>query len=116
MATFPDIAASYGASKSSAPRTRTVQFGDGYQQRLLYGIPSHMNPKEWQLSWVNITEANADTIETFLDARAEDGASFDWSPPDETSTYKWICRSWQRTHQYADINTITATFEQVFEP
>jgi phage-related protein len=116
MATFPDIAASYGASKSSAPRTRTVQFGDGYQQRLLYGIPSHMNPKEWQLSWVNITEANADTIETFLDARAEDGASFDWSPPDETSTYKWICPQWRKTLNTAAAVTITATFQQVFEP
>ena len=88
MATFPDIAVSYGAQKSSAPRTRTVQFGDGYQQRLLYGIPSHMNPKEWQLSWENITEADSDTIETFLDARAEDAASFDWTPPDEATSYK----------------------------
>lgn len=116
MATFPDIAASYGATKSSEPRTRTVQFGDGYQQRLLYGIPSHMNPKEWQLSWVNITEANADTIETFLNARAEDGASFDWAPPDETTTYKWVCPQWQKTLNTAASVSINARFVQVFEP
>ena len=116
MATFPDIAASYGAQKSSAPRTRTVQFGDGYQQRLLYGIPSHMNPKEWQLTWENITEANADTIETFLDARAEDSASFDWTPPDEATSYKWICPEWQKRLNTAASVTISARFVQVFEP
>ncbi len=116
MATFPDIAVSYGAQKSSAPRTRTVQFGDGYQQRLLYGIPSHMNPKEWQLSWENITEADSDTIETFLDARAEDSASFDWTRPDEATSYKWICPEWQKRGDYPTRVSISARFVQVFEP
>lgn len=116
MATFPDIAVSYGAQKSSAPKTRTVQFGDGYQQRLLYGIPSHMNPKEWQLTWENITETDSDTIETFLDARAEDSASFDWTPPDEATSYKWICPEWQKRLDYPTRVSISARFVQVFEP
>ena len=115
MATFPSITPTYGASKSSRPRTRTVQFGDGYQQRLLYGIPSHMNPKEWSLTW-NVSEADADTIETFLDARAEDSASFDWSPLDETDTYKWIRPEWDKSIPYTGRATITARFIQVFEP
>lgn len=110
--TTPD----FGAIRKSEPKTRTVQFGDGYQQRLLYGIPSHMNPKVWDLRWTATSNSDADAIEAFFDARAEDAASFDWSPIDDASTYKWICRSWQRTHQYANINIITATFEQVFEP
>ena len=110
--TTPD----FGAIRKSEPKTRIVQFGDGYQQRLLYGIPSHMNPKVWDLRWTATSNSDADAIEAFFDARAEDAASFDWSPIDDASTYKWICRSWQRTHQYANINIITATFEQVFEP
>ena len=110
--TTPD----FGAVRKSQPNTRTVQFGDGYQQRLLYGIPSHMNPKVWDLQWTAKTTADADAIESFFDARAEDSASFDWSPINDTSTYKWVCRSWTRTHQYANVNTISATFEQVFEP
>jgi phage-related protein len=115
MATFPSITPAYGAQKSSRPRTRTVQFGDGYQQRILEGIPSHMNPKEWTLTW-NVSEADADTIETFLDARAEDSASFDWSPLDETDTYKWICPEWTKSIPYTGRATINATFIQVFEP
>lgn len=116
MATFPAITASYGAQKTSRPRVRTVQFGDGYEQRLLYGIPSHMNPKEWSLTWQNITETNADTIETFLNARAEDAASFDWTPPDEGTSYKWVCAEWSKIITYNNRATIQATFRQVFEP
>ena len=115
MATFPDIAPSYGAQKSSKPKFRTVQFGDGYQARLTYGIPDHMNPKEWTLSWNNVSETDADTIEAFLDARAADAASFDWSPPDETDTYKWICPEWTKSVDYPTRSTINATFQQVFE-
>ena len=115
MATFPSYDPLVGASKRSQPSVRNVQFGDGYQQRLLYGIPSHMNPKEWTLTW-NVSEADADTIETFLDARAEDAASFDWSPLDETDTYKWICPEWSKSIPYNNRATINARFVQVFEP
>jgi len=114
MATFPAITASYGATKASAPILRRVQFGDGYEQRLRFGL--NQNPKEWSLTWNNITEANADTIETFLNARADDGESFDWTPPDESTAYKWVCESWQKTIHYVGRATITATFRQVFEP
>ncbi len=114
MATFPSIDPSYGAQKRSQPNVRTVQFGDGYQTRFSMGL--NQNPKEWQLEFRNLTEADADTIETFLDARAADNAAFDWSPPDETDTYKWICSSWTKTLPYSNLATIQTTFTQVFEP
>jgi phage-related protein len=113
MATFPAITPAYGASKSSAPKVRKTQFGDGYEQRITFGL--NQNPKTWDLTWQNITEANSDTIETFLDARAADGASFDWTPPGESSA-KWVCETWQKTIPYTGRATITATFRQVFEP
>ena len=89
MATFPSIDPNYGAQKRSEPKVRVVQFGDGYETRLSVGL--NQNPKEWTLEWRNITEAQSDTIETFLDARAADNEPFDWSPPDDTDTYKWVC-------------------------
>lgn len=110
--TTPD----FGASKKSQPNTRTVKFGDGYQQRTVFGLPTHANPKTWELTWSAISNSDADAIEAFFDARAADSASFDWIPLDEATSYKWICPSWQREHQYANINRITATFQQVFEP
>lgn len=114
MATFPAIEASYGAQKTSQPKVRQVQFGDGYQQRVTFGL--NQNPKIWSLTWEFLSEANADTIETFLDARAADGASFDWTPPDEATSYKWICYEWDKTLPFSNLATITATFTQVFEP
>lgn len=107
--TTPD----FGAQKKSQPRVRTVKFGDGYEQRLAYGV--NTQPKIWTLRWSAASNSNADAIETFLEARAGVEA-FDWTPLQEATAYKFVCREWQREHQYADINTISATFEQVFEP
>ena len=113
MATFPSVTPSYGAQKTSAPSVRTAKFGDGYEQRLTFGI--NQNPKQWDLTWNNISEANADTIEAFLNARAG-VESFDWTPPDESTSYKWVCAQWSKTIPYLNRATISATFRQVFEP
>ena len=113
MATFPSVTPTYGAQKSSAPNVRIARFGDGYEQRTTFGL--NQNPKQWDLTW-NVSETDADTIETFLDARAADSASFDWTPLDETTAYKWVCSQWSKSIPYLNRATITATFRQVFEP
>lgn len=111
MATFPSITPTYGASKSSAPKVRIAQFGDGYSQRTTFGL--NQNPKTWQLSW-EVSETDADTIEAFLDARG--GAEkFQWTPLAESTEYNWICTEWSKSIPYLNRATITATFEQVFE-
>ena len=114
MATFPSIDPDFGAQKASAPIVRAVSFGDGFEKRLSYGL--NQNPKVWTLSFVNLTETDSDTIETFLDARAADNDAFDWSPPDESDTYKWVCDEWTKSIPFANRATIQATFRQVFEP
>lgn len=43
MATFPSYQPTYSANKRSEPRIRTTQFGDGYQQRVTFGL--NQNPK-----------------------------------------------------------------------
>ena len=113
MATFPSYNPVYSASKSSQPNIRTVQFGDGYSQRLTYGL--NQNPKEWRLTF-DVTDTDADTIETFLNARATDAASFDWTPPDSVTSYKWICPSWDREMYDFQRSKINVTFRQVVEP
>lgn len=111
MTAFPAITPTYGAQKRSQPRVRIAQFGSGYSQRSTFGL--NQNPKTWNLTW-NVSEADADTIEAFLDARG--GAeAFEWTPLDEATEYKWICREWEKTIPYVGRATIAATFEQVFE-
>ena len=108
--TTPD----FGAVRRSAPVVRRVQYGDGFETRLTYGL--NQNPRVWQLKWTAKDSTDADAIEAFFDARAADNAAFDWTPLDDTTAYKWVVDSWQRTHRYANVNGITATFRQVFEP
>ena len=114
MFTFPSIEASYGLSKSSKPNIRQTKFGDGYQARISFGM--NLNPKTWSPVWKNCTEAQSDSIETFLDQRANDAASFTWTPPNESSSSKYICLKWSKRMDYPGYATITATFQEVFEP
>ena len=111
MATFPSITPTYGIQKQSAPNVRTVRFGDGFEKRLSFGL--NQNPKVYNLTF-EVSETDADTIETFLDARADDNAAFDFTPPGDSSG-KYICRNWSKSIPYLNRATIQATFEQVFE-
>jgi phage-related protein len=113
MATFPDYKPTYSATKNSEPKIRTTQFGDGYQQRITFGL--NQNPKEWRLTF-SVSDDDANIIEAFLDARAADAASFDWTPPGEATSYKWICPNWTRELFDFERSKIDVTFNQVFEP
>ena len=124
MATFNDATVgtstggtkpSYGQQKRSAPLTRTIRFADGYEHRILFGLAEHQNPKMYDFTF-EVSETDADTIETFLDARAEDGASFDFTPPGEASSSKFVCETWSKSIPYLNRATIQATFREVFEP
>ncbi len=114
MATFPDIKPTYGTRKNNAPVNRVVRFADGFEQRIVFGLAQNQNPKVYNFTF-NVSETDADTIETFLDARANDQDSFDYTPQGE-SQKKFVCESWTKSIPYNDRATITATFREVFEP
>ena len=91
MATFPSIDPTYaGFSKRSNPNKKLLRFADGYEHRILFGLASHQNPKIYSLIF-DVTETESDVIEAFLDSRANDQASFTFTPPAEgiskTGTY-----------------------------
>lgn len=122
MATFDDAtvgtstngtAPDFGLSKKSEPIIRTTKFGDGYEQRVAFGL--NQSPKEWTLQWSNRTNADIALIEAFFEGL--DGAtSFTWNPPDDVSSYQFVVSSWNTQFNYAGIATLSATFRQVFEP
>ena len=113
MATFPSITPTYNILKTSAPGVRKVQFGDGFEARITFGL--NQNPKTFDLTF-EVSETDADTIETFLDARAADNDSFDFTPPGESSSSKFVCEEWSKSIPYLNRATIQTTFRQVFEP
>lgn len=111
MATFtytPD----FGAAFEAKPNVRVTKFGDGYEQRQANGI--NTQPKNWNLRFSIRTDAEADAIEAFLVSQAA-VSSFDWTDINGASG-KYVCRAWNRVKERFNLNTITATFEQVFEP
>ena len=124
MATFPSIAPRYGQQKSSSPKTRVVRFADGYEHRILFGLAEHQNPKIFNFTFEvsesdnfnNTGVSSADTIENFLDARANDSASFTFTPPGEASSSQFVCEAWSKSIPYLNRATIQATFREVFEP
>jgi len=113
MAVFPSITPTDGVQKSSAPAVRKVQFSDGYEARLTFGL--NQNPKIYNLTF-EVSETDSDTIETFLDARAADNASFDFTPPGEGSSSKFVCEKWSKSIPYLNRATIQTTFREVFDP
>ena len=115
MATFPSISPTYGTRKNNAPINRVVRFADGYEHRIVFGLAQNQNPKTYNLTF-DVSETDADTIETFLDARANDQESFDFTPPEEVSAKKFVCEKWNKNIYYNDRATITVTFREVFEP
>ena len=82
MATFPSITPTYGMRKTSSPKVRTTQLGDGYEFRALYGLPLSQDPKVYDLTF-NVSETESDVIEAFLRSRIADQASFTFTPPAE---------------------------------
>ena len=90
MATFPSITPTYGMRKTSSPKKRVTQLGDGYEFRALYGLTLSQDPKVYDLTF-NVSETESDVIEGFLRSRVADQASFTFTPPAEgftkTGTY-----------------------------
>ena len=132
MATFPSFTPTYvGFSKKSQPVKRLVRFADGYEHRVLFGLASHQNPKVFTVQF-NESETDVDVIEAFLDSRANDQASFTFTPTGEgtsktgtdsgnvsvivSGAKKYVCENWTKTIPYNNRAILSCTFREVFEP
>tara|TARA_Y100000813_G_C24160144_1_gene351710 strand:- start:1225 stop:1572 length:348 start_codon:yes stop_codon:yes gene_type:complete len=112
--TFPSIEPVYGVSKTIEPFVTRTRFQDGYEQVIKFGL--NINPKIFNLRFENITEAQSDQIETFLNARIADGDYFNWQAPDEAGTSKYRALNRSKSIDYPGLATISVTFTEVFEP
>jgi phage-related protein len=111
MATFT-FTPSFEATESSKPRARKFQAGDGYEQRVRFGL--NTDPKEWNLTFSERTNTERDSILAFFETAAS-VTSFDWTSPRGIAG-KYVCEEWQVTMRSYNFNTVQATFRQVFEP
>ena len=115
MATFPSIEPLYNTQETVKQDYNTVQLGDGYQQRIIQGLPANKRLISLQLQF-DLSQTDADTINTFLDARFDDQASFDFTPPHHSSALKFVCTSRTRTAILAERVIMNLSFREVAEP
>jgi phage-related protein len=102
---------SYPASQQAQPRVRKVQFGDGYEQRLRYGLRTDL--RQWDLVFENRTDSERNEIVQFLAARAG-VEQFNWTNPFGLVS-QFVCESWISDHIGCNLNTIRATFREVLD-
>tara|TARA_R100000353_G_scaffold148756_3_gene107199 strand:- start:3441 stop:3785 length:345 start_codon:yes stop_codon:yes gene_type:complete len=89
-----------------------VSFGDGFEQRLTEGL--NQNPLTVNLAF-ELAQSDADAAITFLNQRVDDGASFNFTLPNESSARKFVCRSFPRTLPYLNRVKLNVVFTEVFE-
>ena len=106
MATFPDYNPVFLQIKLILLIQEQFNLVTAINKDLLWYKPK---AKQWSLTF-NVDNEDATEIETFLEARKVDGASFDWSPPDSSTTFKWVCPSFTKEVFSFDRNRINATF------
>lgn len=109
----PPINPSYPVKGRRSPKVLTVPFGDGYSERVRYGI--NTNPAQVTLTWVNITTAERDAIVEFLEARGGHEA-FVYQPPGFSAAVKWVCPNWDDDLTDPNNWTVNVPLNQVFDP
>ena len=77
MATFPSINPSFGFTKENDPNVRVIKLGDGYQHRVILGLPDNQNGKKfnWDIlkdfnskkKWMLAGGLNIDNIKKAID-------------------------------------------------
>lgn len=108
MATFtwtPDT----GAEMTRAPRIRSVQFGDGYEQRAADGINADL--RKYTLSFTGRSATDSTAILAFLETQGG-VTSFDYTHPGDSSR-KFVCKEWSASDDGYNLKGIRATFQQV---
>ena len=115
MATFPSITPQYSTVESVEQNSLRIKLGDGYEQRFVQGLPANNRLITLNLTF-NVTTTDATTIDTFLDARFDDQANFDFTHPHHSSALKFICTRRSRTAILDNRVTMNLTFEEDAEP
>ena len=114
-----EAVADRGMQRSSAHRTLTAKFGDGYEQRVLDGI----NTKEdsFNISFNNRTAEDINLIAAFFDDRA--AKSFDFTVTDtftsgnlSNRTMKVVCDTYNINYVRENFHSLTCTLRRVYEP
>jgi len=98
-------------TKTSSVRIIENTFGDGYSQRVPDGINTIINKATVELTGDYSDIATYDSYFSGL----QGADNFTWTPPGESSTSKWICKTWSIITLSNNTYSLTAEFERVYD-
>jgi len=106
---------SYSSPVDTTLAVAEVRFGDGYRLRRRVGINNVT--EKYNLLFDKLTDADLASIVSFLSA-AKGVDYFLWTPPmaGHNTEKKFICTSFTDEALEYNVNKLTCTFEQVFDP
>ena len=105
-----------GLNSSNTPRTFTVEFGDGYEQRIANGINALQ--QSFSVSFDTRPKAEIDDIIAFFVNKAGVTAfSFTYADSNNSgeTTIKVVCEDWSQSWDYDNFYSASATFRKVYE-
>ena len=103
----------FAAEHSFDSQARVTAFGDGYRQRITFGLQPQL--EEWRLSFERRTNTERDQIRDYLRG-AKGVTAFTWTDPRSGETGKFVCSEWSTEYVNFNNSTISATFRRLFEP
>jgi len=117
-----------GMTRNAKQKTRTVKFGDGYEQRSTKGINN--TEETYNVSFKNRTKQEIDNIAGYLNS-LNGVTAFNFTVPDSATTeevtgvldnatdnektIRVVCDTFSQNYNNADHYNLTATFRRVYE-
>lgn len=93
-------------------RTRSIKFGDGYEQRAKDGI--NIIQESWSVTFT-LNYSQKEALESILKEAAGVGI-VDWQPPGASQQKQWLVRSYQVNRFSDNLFEIPCTLELLNEP
>ena len=101
------------SSKDAKINLLTTSFGDGYEQRVPYGI--NYKKDVWKIVWENITTSQKDTIENAFAASNWGANTISWTPIGESSVKYFKYDMHNVTYLSGELCIVECQLTQVFD-
>lgn len=102
-----------GTTVEVAVRARTVQFGDGYEQRAEDGINTRPRSGRWY--WAGLTDEEADDLVDFLETYALIGFRYTFPAELTERNYK-VTGSMSRSYLPGGLQSLSVDVKEIFDP
>lgn len=109
----PPVAPQVGSSSETVWETHEAKTEDGYSQRAPRGTSYERETAH--LEWPLLTNADADTIKATL-ASAYGVVIINYAVPPSSTSKQWVCKRVSRQELDPLNSSLSATFEEVFDP